>query len=375
MMRGLPAWRRKAVSEEMLSAYVDGTLDADSRARVEQELARSAELRTKLEALRSTIELLKSADRIRAPRSFALSPAAAYGSARPLGAKALTPWAPAIAATAAAIAFGLLLVGNLTGTLRQSGPGVGEMREAARFEGEKSTQAVPQLGAVQATVPSEAAAPAEAGQKVVEKPVAAPDRSGVPADAKATPSGTGLSEAARAAATTTRAPEATATRAPTAAAAVSEAAAPSPVPGTPTPVLPSPLAATPVPAPTGPAGPAGPAGAAGATGPQGPAGPAGTPAPTAGLDQAPGTVVPTPSTDSGYGIAAVAPTERARGAASAVPPHLEQAVVDEQLGRKGAEPAEGGVAVPLWQLELGFGVAAGALGLGALLLLRNRRRA
>ncbi|MBI4220794.1 MAG: zf-HC2 domain-containing protein, partial [Chloroflexi bacterium] len=342
MMRGLLNMRRRAITEEMLSAYVDGTLDAVTRARVEQALEESAELRAKVEALRATVELLKSADRIRAPRSFALSPAVAYGPARPLGAKALTPWVPAIAATAAAIAFGLLLVGNLTGTLRQSGERIAQTRDTGRFETEQSTQAAPQLGAVPATVPSEAAAPAESGDKVVEKPaVAGPDKAGAPADAKATPSGAAVTEAARAPTTQTRAPEATAT-APAAAAAISEAAAPTPVPGTPTPVLPSPLATTPVPAPAGPAG------AAGAAGPQGPAGPAGTAAPVAGLDQAPGTVLPTPSTDSGYGIAAVAPTEQARGTASAVAPQLEHAAIGESPRREAAEPTEQGVSLPLW---------------------------
>lgn len=60
---------------ELLSAYLDGELADDERAALELRLAADAALRAELNALRRTAELVKALPRLKAPRSFALTPA------------------------------------------------------------------------------------------------------------------------------------------------------------------------------------------------------------------------------------------------------------------------------------------------------------
>lgn len=67
---------------EALSAYIDGALPARQQARLERELARDATLRTELDELRRTVQMLRSLPSLPAPRSFVLDPAV-YGRARP----------------------------------------------------------------------------------------------------------------------------------------------------------------------------------------------------------------------------------------------------------------------------------------------------
>jgi len=113
-------WRRTSIDDE-LSSYVDGLLDEARRAEIDAELKTSQVLRQRLGGTRATVDLLRSAEPISAPRSFALTPEQAYGPARPLERRGPSPMVPAFAAAAAAVAVGLLLVGNLAGTLGQSG--------------------------------------------------------------------------------------------------------------------------------------------------------------------------------------------------------------------------------------------------------------
>jgi len=61
---------------ELLSAYLDGELDDRERSDLESRLAGEAPLREALAELRATVELVRELPRLRAPRSFALDPAA-----------------------------------------------------------------------------------------------------------------------------------------------------------------------------------------------------------------------------------------------------------------------------------------------------------
>ena len=62
------------LSEEQLSAYVDGSSHAPSEVRVRQHLANcDATCGADLEGLRTTVRILKSIIPVAAPRSFALT--------------------------------------------------------------------------------------------------------------------------------------------------------------------------------------------------------------------------------------------------------------------------------------------------------------
>ncbi len=79
----------------------------------------------RLEEMRTTIAILQSVGSAPAPRSFAIDPAAVADL--PQRAAPLAEWlrspvlAPALAASVAAVFFGVVLVANLTGTISQSG--------------------------------------------------------------------------------------------------------------------------------------------------------------------------------------------------------------------------------------------------------------
>ncbi len=61
--------------DEWLSAYLDGELSPQERARMEARLAAEPELRARLESLRQTVALLHSMPAVPAPRNFILTPA------------------------------------------------------------------------------------------------------------------------------------------------------------------------------------------------------------------------------------------------------------------------------------------------------------
>jgi hypothetical protein len=120
MMTWLQKIARGGVSEAQLSAYVDGALAEYARARIQGIEDGAPALRARRAGLQATVEALRSADVITAPRSFALSPATAYGRASPIHGRGLSPLVPAVAAAAAALAVGVLLIGNATGSLTQT---------------------------------------------------------------------------------------------------------------------------------------------------------------------------------------------------------------------------------------------------------------
>ncbi len=129
---------RQHLSEEDLSAYVDGRPDAPSEDRVRQHLAIcDATCDADLEALRPTVAILSSIAPVTAPRSFALTAAmvADLPDGKPLGEPPVSAalarsartggWrmpvlVPAAASIAAAVVFALVLVGNLSGVVEQS---------------------------------------------------------------------------------------------------------------------------------------------------------------------------------------------------------------------------------------------------------------
>lgn len=170
MMRFSFKLRRRSPNDEVLSAYVDGLLYAPGRAEVDAQASVSPELSRRLDATRSTVDLLRSADPISAPRSFALTPAMAYGSARTMERRGPSPMVPAFAAAAAALAVGLLLVGNLTGALIQTDR-AGDMLETASLmtqEGAPVSAFSSLAPQVESTEPVESAAGQSAAKMLPE---------------------------------------------------------------------------------------------------------------------------------------------------------------------------------------------------------------
>lgn len=78
----LLGFRRHPVSEEELSACIDGRLSNRQQERVEAHLQSCADCRRKLEELRSLVAELRALPETKAPRSFALSPEMAAATRR-----------------------------------------------------------------------------------------------------------------------------------------------------------------------------------------------------------------------------------------------------------------------------------------------------
>lgn len=75
MTTPLPRSPLPAISDELLSAYLDGQLTAAETARVEQARALNIEVAMRLETMAHTVGLLRQTPRLAVPRSFVLSEA------------------------------------------------------------------------------------------------------------------------------------------------------------------------------------------------------------------------------------------------------------------------------------------------------------
>jgi hypothetical protein len=169
------------LSEEQLSAYVDVRPDAPSEDRVQQHLATcDATCAADLEGLRATVRVLKSIAPVTAPRSFALTTemVADLPDGKPLGEPPapvrtggwrMPVLVPAAASIAAALVFALVLVGNISGAIEQSGSSSADTAVNATGIGGGIDVAVE----AEAAVPEMAADPV-AGGAAVQKPSAAP---------------------------------------------------------------------------------------------------------------------------------------------------------------------------------------------------------
>ncbi|MDA1256978.1 MAG: hypothetical protein O3C10_03940 [Chloroflexi bacterium] len=120
MIFGIWRNRRQEQDEELLAAFVDRRLEGEPGVELPDRL------RAEASELAETAALLRSVERVRAPRSFVLSAIPERVPESPRAA-ARTGWslalfrAPAIAGAAAAFILGLLVVGNLAGILDQDG--------------------------------------------------------------------------------------------------------------------------------------------------------------------------------------------------------------------------------------------------------------
>lgn len=106
------AKREKEQRDELLSAYLDGQLGADERARLEEQLATDLALRAELETLRRTVALVRDLPQVPVPRNFILPQTMAVRP-RPVPLRSRRLFAPLL--TAATSAVGLLFILVLVG--------------------------------------------------------------------------------------------------------------------------------------------------------------------------------------------------------------------------------------------------------------------
>ena len=121
MIFGIWRNRRQEQDDELLSAYIDRRLGGDA------EVELPVHLHADAAGLAETAAILRSVERVRAPRSFALTPEMVQlpDSSSFSSITGHTGWllalfrAPAIAG--AAFVLGLLVIGNIAGILEQDG--------------------------------------------------------------------------------------------------------------------------------------------------------------------------------------------------------------------------------------------------------------
>ncbi len=175
--------RDNEIDDETL-AYVEGRSDADAEARVRASAAAPDEI----ESLKATVSLLRSVKSVQAPRSFALKHA-------PVPVRYVPPWfmrAPAMGAAAAVFALAVLVVGDLTGALQQSGGTQGDLAGQSSLQQAESDSsgvtALKQAGSatleVQATM---VASDAASVQERVDGGVTSIQVTAVPSDTVAIP--------------------------------------------------------------------------------------------------------------------------------------------------------------------------------------------
>lgn len=136
-----------AISDELLSAYLDDEVSAQERAQIERALAQDPDTAWRLNALRQTVALVKELPRLTLPRSFTLSEADIAPRAQT---SARAPWwrpllAPLLLRNATAIAallFAVLMLGDLAPRLASpAAPPQAVMLKAPAMEDADATPA------------------------------------------------------------------------------------------------------------------------------------------------------------------------------------------------------------------------------------------
>ncbi len=143
-------FRRHPVSDQELSAYLDGRLPARARARVDSHLQSCDGCSRKLEEMRLLLAGLRRLPEVKVPRSFALTPAmAAEARPRPEQTRERVAVRRAyLGLSGATVAAALLLIGIVAGTSLISSnsgsapPGTAASRQQAASSDEKSAAPV-----------------------------------------------------------------------------------------------------------------------------------------------------------------------------------------------------------------------------------------
>ena len=153
--------RRQAQMDEWLSAYIDGELPRDQKARLEARLAVDPGLRDQLAALQRTVTLVRDLPLTPAPRNFLLTPSmVAPDRPRPVGRRWLVP-----ALGLATAASSLLLVATLLGSFMSGG----RMPLSVQLGGDEGAVEVAMEQPSDTQEAPLAAVPEPAAQEVVEE--------------------------------------------------------------------------------------------------------------------------------------------------------------------------------------------------------------
>ena len=158
----LRLFRKRHVSQENLSEYLDNRLSDEDGRKVEMHLSACGECREDFESLRSTVELVQRTPLVKPRRSFVLAKAPATAPQR----TGIPTWAAGLATSAALAAFLVILSSDLSGVLTTEGTAPrGTSPEAATSIGEPTaTASPPQEGEPESTrslMQAEASAGAE----------------------------------------------------------------------------------------------------------------------------------------------------------------------------------------------------------------------
>jgi hypothetical protein len=172
--------RERERRDELLSAYLDGQLDARERARLEAQLATDPALEADLAALQHTVALVRDLPSVPVPRNFILPQTAA---ARPQPARRVRPrraWAAPFLTAATAVvslAFVVVLAGEmlLLGSGGMAfGPEIGQVMEApqAAWAPPVEEAVAVETVVVEAEMEKVVPAPTEFGMPAAEVPAA-----------------------------------------------------------------------------------------------------------------------------------------------------------------------------------------------------------
>lgn len=176
--------------QDALNAYLDGSLGAAERQRLEAELAADPRLQAELEQFRVVQQQLRAVPHRRAPRSYALDPAL-YGKPKPQRAQQLYPvlrTATAFTALIFAVILGLNLIqGGFGGGGEAAQPVAqvsGAAEEAAVMEAPAAPETTADMAALAVEAPTEASAAMSAA--AVAPAASAPGESAPGVEAAAT---------------------------------------------------------------------------------------------------------------------------------------------------------------------------------------------
>ncbi len=164
----------------LLSSYIDGQLNENESKQIEEHLSTCQECRWDMDSLRATVGLLRDIPTPMPQKSFLLQKV-------PTPIEIRTPsfvWAVRYAASAAALLLVVLLAGDFTGLLSQSGETPAQQLAQELIQ---SPDSRPEMQSLSTPAPMPTAAPAPA----ISAPVAAPAEPIVPAlDQESTGEGT-----------------------------------------------------------------------------------------------------------------------------------------------------------------------------------------
>jgi len=261
--------RRRERDDELLSAYIDGQLLGRARSEFEARLAGEPELRTRLEATRRMLGMVRSLPTVPAPRNFILDPARYGARARPRPAARLYPTlrlATALATLVLLVVFAGDLITQVALPFGAAAPappqpanesdrGTRTLAAAtAAPPGQPVPQAVPQTAVSPAVQPTQPPAPPTQALETQAQPTAVAKAAGPQVKASPSPPAAGRPSSQPPAAGGGQT-DMSATPNPAAPSLAAVPATPLPTPATPT-VAPSPVPPTPtaLPSPVPPTG-------------------------------------------------------------------------------------------------------------------------